>query len=113
MHKIYGWIPDIPDQRDYLYSTIKPKIKLPKEVDLSRFCSAVEAQGKLGSCTACALAGNLEFLDNKPDCKYTDVSKKCFLVRNSWGIKWGRAGYFTMPYEYPETLAADFWTIRK
>ncbi len=39
--------------------------------------------------------------------------EKCFLVRNSWGIKWGRAGYFTMPYEYLETLAADFWTIRK
>lgn len=29
MHKIYGWIPDIPDQRDYLYSAIKPRIRLP------------------------------------------------------------------------------------
>jgi len=39
--------------------------------------------------------------------------KKRFLVRNSWGEKWGLEGYFTMPFEYLETLAADFWTIRK
>ncbi len=39
--------------------------------------------------------------------------EKFFLVRNSWGIKWGQAGYFTMPFKYLETLAADFWTIRK
>jgi len=244
LHKIHGWLPDIPDQRDYLYSAIKPKIKLKPKADLRRYCSLVEQQGKLGSCTACALVGNLEFLDNRPDATYTDVSRlfiyyneralrgneeydsgaslrdgiktlkkigycrediwpyviprfdvkppqscyleagshriesyyrihtlsemftclaqgypfvfgfavyesfkskqtertgrvvmpkkgerslgghavtavgynqkeKRFLVRNSWGIKWGRAGYFTMPYEYLETLAADFWTIRK
>lgn len=38
---------------------------------------------------------------------------KRFLVRNSWGTGWGKNGYFTMPYEYLKTLAADFWTIRK
>ena len=42
-----------------------------------------------------------------------DQSEKRFLVRNSWGAKWGKDGYFTMPYEYVETLADDFWTIRK
>ncbi len=43
-----------------------------------------------------------------------DDSKKCFIVRNSWGTKWGMDGYFYMPYWYIETLnvAADFWTIR-
>jgi C1A family cysteine protease len=40
-------------------------------------------------------------------------SKKRFLVRNSWGKEWGMDGYFTMPYEYLETLAGDFWTIRR
>lgn len=41
-------------------------------------------------------------------------SKGWFIVRNSWGAKWGKKGYFTVPYEYvldPE-LAHDFWTIR-
>ena len=241
--KRYGWVPDIPDQRDYLYSAIRPVVKLPKEVDLRKLCSSIENQGLLGSCTANALTGNLEFLDNMTDAKYKDVSrlfiyyneraiegtvdsdsgaslrdgiktlkrfgtcwedtwpyiikyfdkkppKQCyieakrhriksyhrintlpemlaclaegypfvfgftvyenfespkvaktgivdmpkknekvigghavmaigfaqkskrFLVRNSWGKEWGARGYFTMPYKYLETLAADFWTIR-
>lgn len=240
----YGWVPDIPDSRDYLYSAIKPVVKLPKKVDLREDCSDIENQGKLGSCTAQALAGNLEFLDKKIDSLYVDVSRlfiyyneraimdtidydsgaslrdgiktlkndgacheenwpyvisrfdrkpslecyaeakkhpiesyhrlnnipemlaclaegypfvfgftvyesfespqvkrtgianmpaedevaigghavmaagydqtdKRFLVRNSWGIKWGMGGYFTIPFKYLETLAADFWTIRR
>lgn len=242
--KSYGWLPDVPDQRDYLYKAVRPVIRLPKSVDLRTGCSLVEDQGRLGSCTANALAGNLEFLDKRPDSLYTDVSrlfiyynervlegavdfdsgaslrngiktlkktgycweslwpysiesfarkppqkcyaqarahrvqsyhrlttvsemlaclaegypfvfgfavyesfesqqvartgnvpmpkkdermlgghavlavgydqtKKRFLVRNSWGMGWGRDGYFTMPYAYLETLSADFWTIRK
>ena len=37
-----------------------------------------------------------------------------FLVRNSWGRKWGLAGYFTLPYGYftNRHLSQDFWTIR-
>lgn len=71
----YGWRPDIPDQRDYLYKAIKLVVKLPKRVDLREHCSAIERQGNLGSCTAQALAGNLEFLDNKIDHTYTDLSR--------------------------------------
>ena len=242
--RTYGWIPDIPDQRDYLYKTIKPRVRVSKTVDLRGKCSRIEDQGDLGSCTAQALAGNLEFLDNLPDEEYTDVSrlfiyyneraiihtisydsgamlrdgiktlkkegvceeklwpyriksftkrpppkcyedaknhlissyyriktlgemlncftegfpfvfgftvyesfeskrvaqtgivympkkdesplgghavvcvgydrkKKRFLVRNSWGRKWGMEGYFTIPFKYLEILASDFWTIRK
>ncbi len=240
----FGWVPDRPDQRDYLYSAIRPVVRLPKAADLREFCSVVEDQEALGSCTANALAGNLEYLDHRIDDAYEDVSrlfiyynervlegtvdydsgaslrdgiktlrkqgtcwettwpymiekfdrkpsKECyieakkhciesyhrinslpemltclaegypfvfgftvyesfqsqktvktgvaqmpkkkekvlgghavmavgynqkdkrFLVRNSWGAEWGKDGYFTMPYEYLETLAADFWTIRK
>lgn len=244
LKRSFGWVPDRPDQRDYLYSAIRPVVRLPKKVDLREYCSIVEDQGSLGSCTANALAGNLEYLDHKIDDRYEDVSRlfiyynervlentvdydsgaslrdgikalknhgacwektwpylierftkkppqKCyieakahciesyhrignlremltslaegfpfvfgftvyesfqsqqvaktgvaqmpkkkekvigghavmavgynesearFLVRNSWGSQWGKDGYFTMPYEYLETLSADFWTVRK
>ncbi len=44
---------------------------------------------------------------------YDDPASR-FIVRNSWGPKFGLAGYFTMPYGYmaKEHLSADFWTIR-
>jgi C1A family cysteine protease len=62
----YGWVPDIPDQRDYLLSAVlKVPAKLPGKVDLRPLCSKVEDQGQLGSCTANALAGALEFLERK------------------------------------------------
>lgn len=241
---VYGWMPDVPDQRDYLYQAIRPVIRLPGKTDLRPLCSEIEEQASLGSCTAQALAGNIEFLDKKIDSLYTDVSRlfiyynerliegtvdydsgaslrdgiktlkndgachestwpyvisrfdkkpprKCYLeakkhliqsyhrisaihemmtclaegypfvfgftvyesfesekvkktgvvnmpgkeeatigghavmavgydkavkrfsVRNSWGKNWGMGGYFTMPFEYLDTLADDFWTIRK
>jgi C1A family cysteine protease len=44
---------------------------------------------------------------------YNDAESR-FIVRNSWGLRFGLGGYFTMPYEYltKEDLSADFWTIR-
>ncbi len=44
---------------------------------------------------------------------YDDVEQR-FIVRNSWGRKWGMAGYFTLPYDYlmSRYLSQDFWTIR-
>jgi len=43
-----------------------------------------------------------------------DDKEQRFLVRNSWGPKWGIGGYFTMPYAYmtDSNLADDLWTIR-
>jgi C1A family cysteine protease len=43
---------------------------------------------------------------------YDDASKR-FIVRNSWGVHWGLAGYFTIPYAYltNPSLAADLWVV--
>ena len=44
---------------------------------------------------------------------YEDPERR-FIVRNSWGPRFGRKGYFTMPYKYllKDDLSDDFWTIR-
>lgn len=44
-----------------------------------------------------------------------DDEIECFIVRNSWGVKWGDKGYFYMPYEYltNSDLSDDFWVIQK
>lgn len=62
----YGWLPDLPDQRDHVYAiTKRAAAKLPPRVDMRVQCSAIEDQGALGSCTANALVGALEFLEIK------------------------------------------------
>jgi C1A family cysteine protease len=45
---------------------------------------------------------------------YNDVSQQ-FIMRNSWGTKWGQSGYFKLPYSYllNPSLASDMWAISK
>jgi C1A family cysteine protease len=72
----YGWVPDLPDRRDILYGAVRPvPAVLPATVDLRPACSPVEDQGQLGSCTANALAGALEFLEKKDQLPFTDLSR--------------------------------------
>lgn len=63
-HKLarYGWLPDLPDQRDLQYAAPKPLLrKLPSKVDLTKQCPPVYDQGQLGSCTANAIGAAFEF----------------------------------------------------
>ena len=58
----YGWIPDLPDARDYLYAAPPVVLTaLPRKVDLRSGCPAVYNQGSLGSCTGNAIAGAVQF----------------------------------------------------
>lgn len=68
----FQWKPDKIDTRDYKY-TVTPKAS-PNIVDLRSFCSPIENQGSLGSCTGQAIAGAIELL-NKRNRKPTDVSR--------------------------------------
>jgi C1A family cysteine protease len=72
----YGWVPDLPDHRDKLYGAAAKKARrLPSKVDLRATCSPIDNQGKLGSCSANALAGALEFLERKDGVPYLDMSR--------------------------------------
>jgi len=81
-----GWIPDYPDFRDYTEKTeeIKlvlgpqglPKAKsLPVSVDLREWCSPIEDQGNLGSCTAHAGAGIIEYYERKSFDRHIEASR--------------------------------------
>jgi C1A family cysteine protease len=58
----YGWVPDLPDARDHIYAA--PRLGLvnpPPRADLRAQMPAVYDQGRIGSCTANAIAGAFEF----------------------------------------------------
>ena len=59
----YGWQPDLPDHRDLMYAVphAVAAAALAAKVDLRPQCPPVYDQGQLGSCTANAIAGAIEF----------------------------------------------------
>jgi C1A family cysteine protease len=63
-HVKLGWKPDLKDHRDSVMSfKVINLTTLPPKVDLRASCSLVENQSTLGSCTANAAVGALEYLD--------------------------------------------------
>jgi C1A family cysteine protease len=66
------WKADKLDTRDYRYQ-VTQKLN-PNLVDLRNYCSPIENQGSLGSCTGQSIAGAIELL-NKRNGKPTDVSR--------------------------------------
>jgi len=61
--KGFGWTPDLPDHRDFMYAAPTPILRqLPTSVDLrGRGPKEIYDQGELGSCTGNAIAGAIEF----------------------------------------------------
>ncbi|MEX2107246.1 MAG: C1 family peptidase [Solirubrobacterales bacterium] len=80
----YGWIPDLPDGRDMLYAAPpKPLAKLPDKVDLRPHCpKPAYDQGELGSCTANAIGGALEFSQRKQRLKSVFTPSRLFIYYN-------------------------------
>jgi len=81
-----GWIPDYPDFRDYTDQTDEvrlifgPKSSLraksaPVSSDLRPWCSPIEDQGRIGSCTAHAGAGVIEYYERKAFGRHIDASR--------------------------------------
>jgi C1A family cysteine protease len=75
MKRVYGWKRDRFDYRDFPYRSPRRLIPLPLRVDLRPYCSPVENQGAVGSCTGQAFAGVLEYLDRRDDGAHADVSR--------------------------------------
>jgi C1A family cysteine protease len=83
-----GWLRDLPDFRDYteeheaIASHLQAigvadptAVSLPTSVDLRAWCSPVENQGSLGSCTANAVVGLVEYFERRAAGKYIDASR--------------------------------------
>lgn len=92
-----GWLPDMPDIRDMtlghlpkhvaakkdsskaferVLGTIgKAKHALPKKMDNRQFCSPIEDQGQLGSCTANACIGMVEYMERRAGGQHIDGSR--------------------------------------
>ena len=96
-----GWLPDFPDFRDFTAShdVLSPKLQalgqresvkamlekagvrgkkktdLPKSMDLRQWCPEVEDQGYLGSCTAHAGVGLVEYFERKAFGRHISASR--------------------------------------
>jgi C1A family cysteine protease len=79
----YGWIPDLPDQRDHLFATpiVSPQ-QLPPRVDLRPKCPPIYDQGQLGSCTANAIGAAFQFTEMKEQLPGEFAPSRLFIYYN-------------------------------
>jgi len=117
--KGFGWIPDFPDFRDYTEDTKEVREILgpaglpaggrarasrnhraaaPASVDLREWASAVEDQGSLGSCTAQAGAGVIEYYERKAFGRHIDASRLFLykVTRNLMKMKGDTGAYLRL-----------------
>ena len=86
--KRYGWVRDIPDQRDFRYKP-PPRLAraLPPKVDLRTGFGDCYNQGELGSCTANAIAGALQFLERKEGSENPEMPSRLFIYYNERALE--------------------------
>jgi C1A family cysteine protease len=101
LHHGLGWMPELPDFRDYTLETeqvstifteatmkLNPVAKaskktknadaplaIPATVDLRNWCSPIENQGQIGSCTAHAGVGIMEYFQRRAYGIHLDASR--------------------------------------
>jgi C1A family cysteine protease len=86
--KRFGWIPDLPDARDHVYSAPVPTLMtLPVKVDLRARCPRVLEQGPLGSCTANAIANAHLFDQLKQEATSPFAPSRLFIYYNERDIE--------------------------
>lgn len=63
MPNLFGWIPDIPDVRDFIFKLGFPveTTPLPKKVDLRSYLPEIWNQGQIGCCTGMSVSGAIQF----------------------------------------------------
>ncbi len=82
VHK-FGWRPDLPDARDFMFQVAAPILQaLPPNVDLRAQCPPVLDQGQLGSCTANAVASAHQFDQMKQKAKKILTPSRLFIYYN-------------------------------
>ena len=83
--KKYGWIRDLPDHRDIYHI---PKLNnILNSVDLRDKCPGVYNQGKLGSCTANALAAAYEYNEIQKNINTFFIPSRLFIYYNERDIE--------------------------
>jgi C1A family cysteine protease len=84
----YGWTRDLPDHRDHLYAAPPQKLAaLPPSFDLRPQCPPVYDQGQLGSCTANAIAGAIQFDQMKQKLNPVFTPSRLFIYYNERAIE--------------------------
>jgi C1A family cysteine protease len=81
--KHYGWLRDLPDQRDHLYAApVAALAALPTSVDLRSHCPPVYDQGQLGSCTGNGIAAASQFERMKQKLTPNFIPSRLFIYYN-------------------------------